>query len=227
MKTLRTTTCAGHGHPEFRITFDPSVVVVPDDARWLLTGLEASVAEGTRYKPGETVQVGWALTEVRQGEDGDLSLWESDMRSLPVQWSMGLSRTLAQLRVQKDVVESVLGADDVSFPSMRQSALICSRLGQGEEFILDRSKPADADSGWFFGCRHNDHDHNSAEELRRVSVYEAALLATRIIPYLALPPGVMVGLRGPATSIFLNGEPLDLKPGSYLAARACASADCR
>lgn len=223
MKTLRTTSCSHQGHPEFCITYDPNVVVVPDDAIWFLKGLEESVAGGARYKPGETIQVGWAIAVVRQEEEGDLTLWESDMQSMPIQWVAGLSSTLAQLRTQKDVVESVVGANDLSFPSMRQSALICSRFGHGEGLILDRFEPTGAASGWYFGCRDNDHDHNDAAELRCVSLYEAALHTPQIISYLALPPGVLVGLRGGGVpSIFLNGEPLVFKPGSYLAALAAA-----
>ena len=30
MKVLRTTTCGRHGHPEFRISYDPAMVVVAD-----------------------------------------------------------------------------------------------------------------------------------------------------------------------------------------------------
>ena len=76
MKVLRTTTCGRHGHPEFRIAYDPAVDVVPRDAEWFLGWLEESVAEGTRYKAGQTCQVGWLVTEVRQDESGDLALWE-------------------------------------------------------------------------------------------------------------------------------------------------------
>ncbi len=219
MKVLRTTTCGRYGHPEFRIAYDPAVVVVADDAEWFLNWLEESVGEGARYKPGQTCQLGWVVTEVRQHESGDLTLWEPDMRSLPVEWSEGVSYTLAHLRVQKDVVESVLEAGDLSFPSMRQSAIICTRLGRNEGAVLERSEPGVADSGWFCGCREEDHDHNEVAELRRVSLYEAAVRVPQVVPYLALPPGVLVGVSRGTPAVFRDGELLEFRPGSYLAVR--------
>lgn len=218
MKFLRTMTCAQHGHPEFRISFDSAVAA--NDAKWLLGWLEESVAEGTRFEIGQTCQVGWVVTEVRQHESGDLILWEPDMRSLPVQWSAAVSYTLAHLRVQKDVAESVLGAEDLLFPSMRQSALICTRLAENKDVVMERAESNGADSGWFCGCREKGHDHNDVAELRRVSLYEAAIRhAPQIVPYLGLPPGVLLCIGSGAPKIFFAGEPLPFKPGSYLAAR--------
>jgi hypothetical protein len=216
VKILRTTTCARLGHPEFRIAYDPAIVVIADDAKWLLGWLEESVAQGTRYVAGQTCQIGWITTEVRLDGD-DLSIWEPDMRRLPIEWSESVSHTLAHLRIQKDVVESVLGPGDLSFPSMRESAIICDRLGQGEGIVMERVEPAGADSGWFFGCTEDGHDHNDAAELRRVSLYEAvARHAPHIIPYLALPPGILVSIGAVDPVLYREGEPLLPRPGSYL-----------
>jgi len=50
-----------------------------------------------------------------------------------------------------------------------------------------------------------------------VSLYEAAVMSgMRIVPYLALPPGALLELGTGAPTIFLNGEPVAFKPGSYL-----------
>lgn len=220
MNVLRTTTCAHHGHPEFRIAYDPTVVVASGDAKWLVRWLEESIAEGTRFEAGQTCQVGWGVTEVRLHESGDLILCEPDMLSLPFQWSPTVSYTLAQLRAQKDVVESVLEAEDVSFPSMLQSALICTRLAKDEDAVMERTEPKGTDSGWFCGCWEDDHDHNDVAELRRVSLYAAAIRhAPQVAPYLALPPGVLVGVGDGPPDVFRNGDSLPFKPGSYLAAR--------
>jgi hypothetical protein len=220
MKVLRTTTCGRSGHPEFRIAYDPSVIVVADDAEWFLRWLQESVNEGAKYKTGQTCQVGWMVTQVRQHESGDFTLWEPDMRSFPIEWVDGVTSTLAHLRVQKDVIESVLGADDLSFPSLLQSAIICTRLGQDGGVVMERADPDGNDSGWFCGCREDGHDHNQIAELRRVSLYEAVVRhAPQIVPYLALPPGVLVGVSEHAPVVFRDGQPLEFRPGSYLAVR--------
>jgi hypothetical protein len=159
------------------------------------------------------------MIQVRLDGD-DLSIWEPDMRGLPIAWSESVSYTMAHLRIQKDVVESVLGPDELSFPSMRESAVICDQFGQGEDLVMERVEPAGADSGWFFGCREDGHDHNDAAELHRVSLYEAAIRhAPQIIPYLALPPGILIGVGPSGPTLFHQGEPLCPRPGSYLAKR--------
>lgn len=218
MNILRTTTCIEHRHPEFRVSYDPTIVHVNEDAEWLVNWLAQSVAAGTRFAPGETCQIGWSMLEFRQTEDGELSLWEPDMRSMPVVWGEGVSSTLAHLRIQKDVVESVLDADDIAFPSMCHSVLICTRLARSAGIIMERADSAGTDSGWFFGCRANDHDHNNAAELLRVSIFEAVVNhAPTVVPYLALPPGSLLGIGTSAPIMFLHGVPLVCKPGSILA----------
>lgn len=220
MKTLRTSKCSHHDHPEFQITIDSSIVVLDSDAEWFLRGLEEAVSQGERYSSGQTCQVGWMINEVRQHESGDLTWWEPDMRSFPVNWQEGINITLVQLRTQKDVVESVLTAEDITFPSLRQSAIICSRLEQSQNIIMERCESKELDSGWFFGCQLKDHDHNNIADLQRVSLYEAAVrFAPQIVPYLALPAGILVALKDGVPVIYRNGEPLTFQSGSFLATK--------
>jgi hypothetical protein len=217
---LRTTKCRGHGHPEFQITYDPALVPVENDVRWFIGWLEQSIAEGNRFSPGQTCQVGWTVTEVRHADGDSLSLWEPDMRTMPIVWSESVSKTLNNLRLQKDVVESVLSSSELLFPSMLQSAIICTRLGTDKGLVMERSQPRGTDSGWFCGCHAKDHDHNSVAELRRVSLYEAAeRYAPQIVPYLALPVGIFISVSNSAPAIFMKGEPLKSKVGTFLAAR--------
>ncbi len=220
MAVLQTTSCRHHRHPEFRITYDPAIVPVEDDVRWFVNWLEQAVARGEQFSDGQTCQVGWVVNEVRSGEDGFLALWEPDMRQMPIAWVESVSHTLAHLRLQKDVHESVLSADDLSFPSMLQSAIICTRLGRTEGVVMERSASSGSDSGWFCGCGDEDHDHNSAGQLQKVSLYEAAVrYAPQIVPYLGLPGGILLEAAEGVPTIFWHGKLLPFKPGSYLAAR--------
>ena len=139
---------------------------------------------------------------------------------MPVVWSESVSHTLAHLRAQKDVVESVMVGEEISFPSMRESAIICTRLAQGENFIMERIQPSGMDSGWFCGCWENNHDHNDPAELRCVSLYEATVrYSSEIVPYLALPSGFSVVVRNGAPILYKDGEPLAFKKMSYLEMR--------
>jgi hypothetical protein len=220
MQVQQTTSCGRHGHPEFRISYDPALVPVEDDVRWFLRWLEEAVAGGERFADGETCQVGWMVIQVRANPDGSLSLWEPDMRQVPVVRVESVSRTLAHLRLQKDVCESVVMPEEMSFPSAAQTALVCTRLGRTDGIVMDRREPSGAISGWFCGCDDKGHDHQDAGELRKVSLYEAAVrYEPGIIPYLALPAGILLRAgQGPPT-IFRRGELLAFKPGSYLDVR--------
>lgn len=226
MVILQTTTCGQNQHPEFRITYDPTLVPVEGDASWLVGWLEEAVAGGERFVGGQTCQIGWVVVEIRAGRDDTLALWEPDMNQFPVAWIDSVSHTLAQLRLQKDVCESVLSSSDISFPSMRQSAIICNRLGQTGCIVMERQTPSGVDSGWFYGCVGEDHNHNSFSELQRVSLYEAAVrYAPQIIPYLALPEGVLLEAGKGLPRIFRHSEALEFKPGSYLAGKHGAHRD--
>ncbi len=217
----QTTTCSQYGHPEFRITTEEKFGLVEPDLNWFMGWLEQSVVEGRRFESGQTCQVGWLVLEVRLNSDGTFSLWEPDLQAMPIVWKESVSTTLMHLRIQKDVVESVLSASELSFPSMRQSAIICSRLKKSKSLVLERSQPKGHASGWYFGCRDADHNHNDVSNLQCVSLYEAVVeCAPQVVPYLALPDGTLVCVDTDASpSIFKDGEPLNFKPESLLAAR--------
>jgi hypothetical protein len=220
MTILQTTSCQRHGHPEIRITYDPALVPVEDDARWFMSWLEEAVASGEQFTVEQTVQVGWMILLVRALEDGVLSLWEPDMRDMPIAWVESVSRTLAYLRLQKDVCESLLEVEDIAFPSLEQTAIICKRVGQTKGVFMERLVPSSRlDSGWFYGCTCEDHDHNNTDELRCVSLYELGVkVAPHVVQYLALPEGALIQLGQGKLSIFRHGVPLAIRAGSYLAA---------
>jgi hypothetical protein len=125
------------------------------------------------------------------------------------------------MRLQKDVVDSVLSSEDLQIPSLLQSTLICNFLREEDDnIVMERTEPRARDSGWFCGCRGKDHDHNDANELRCVSLYEAVVRHSQlIVPYLALPAGTFVAISNGRPTIFLNGEPAEFKNGSFLAAK--------
>lgn len=211
----QTQNCRQHIHPEFVLVFDPKVAIEPD-VDWFLGNLEKSVAQGERYIDGQTFPVGSMFTMIRGNADGTLSILEPDMIEMPVRWIDSISNTLAILRLQKDVVESVLPSDMLDFPSLRQSCIICNRLLDNQEFLMERTEPADRDSGWFVGCR-EEHDHQDPSQLVCISLFEAVVKRCRaMIGYLALPTGSLVGVTREGPGVFLDRNQLEVRPGSYL-----------
>jgi hypothetical protein len=190
---------------------------LPSSVQWLLEWIESEVAGGRRFLPEQTIQVGWSLLEVRQRTDGTLGLFEPDFQSMPMRFVDGVSNTLLHLLLQKSVIESLDLEGEIAIPSSCDSAIICTEFGSTEGFVMSRVTPKPTDSGWFIGCNRQAHDHQLAEVLRRVSLYEAAIChEDRTIPFLALPPDIFVEFGGHAPYFSRGERELVIRPGSYL-----------
>jgi len=123
---------------------------------------------------------------------------------------------LRHLRLQKSVVESVGLENILAFPNIRQSGIICSRHQDSIDFVMDRSKSENQDSGWFVGCEDPNHNHNDPANLQRTSLYELVLAKPDCIPFLALPEHSFVRKISNKVEIKYKQEALKIKANSYL-----------
>jgi len=184
---------------------------------WLIGWLEERVLGGEVFRPGESLQVGWMYDKIVSRSDGTLGIVEPDFKTVPVAWVEGVALTLRHIWFQKEVAASVALAP--SFPSYRQSAIVCSRLRGASAVMMHREEPSDVDSGWFIGCYDDDHDHQDPAELLSVSLFEAAVSwDQRFIAYLALPAGCYVVAGQGPPSISMHDKPLQVAPRSLLSA---------
>ncbi|HEY1174058.1 MAG TPA: hypothetical protein VGH19_22015 [Verrucomicrobiae bacterium] len=213
----KTTRCGEFGHKEFLIECD-DVLVQAGTTRWFIDWLESSVQAGKVFAPGQHVQLGWSILKVMPEVDNYLSFSEPDFSSSPIQFVPGVSQSLQHLFIQKSIAESIGVKEELTIPSLQTSAIICSRFSIEKPLFFSRSEPVEKDSGWFFGCLDQTHNHSVVEELRKVSLYEAALRhGFRMVPYLGLPAGTDVILVGKEIEIYRDRKPMALQPGSYLA----------
>jgi len=91
--------CADHGHAEFVLEVDPSAV--PEQhIEQIIQTLEGMVAHGSVFTPGQTLQVGWMITQVQRHDEMRLTLFEPDMRSLAVKYVPGVTETLREMMLQ-------------------------------------------------------------------------------------------------------------------------------
>lgn len=193
---LKTHDCGKFKHREFSPNFDPQKIL-RDDAQWLCDFLQRTVAEGVRYKTGETIQIGWMINTLESRKDRSLGILEPDFVSMPINWIDSVTTTLAHFRMQRDVVES-LGLEAPFFPSIRQSCIVGADLlmGQGTyDLILERSEPDDTDSGWFVGHAQSHSNYNDVANLRTLSLYELAIHVPLSVMFLALPIGFKIILN--------------------------------
>jgi hypothetical protein len=214
---ITTTKCHDYGHPELVLTLDSTSLEV--DARWFAGGLEQMVQSGSRFQPGQSLQIGWSLVWFVALPNETLGFEEPDMKSMPLVRQPGLTNSLRHLRLHKDTLESVLSSDALSFPSLQQSCLICTRLARSSSFFMDRRQPQCAESGWFIGCQADEHDHNDPTALKAVSLYEAAaIICPPALPYLGFPAGATIAVDE-VLSFFMDGEPLKVRKGSFVDAQ--------
>jgi hypothetical protein len=211
-----TQNCCEHRHPEISIECDDASALAPT-MKWFLGWIENEVARGRRFLPEQSIEVGWSLLEIHQRTDGTLGMFEPDFKSMPAKFVDGVSNTLLHLLIQKSVAESLGLGGEIATPSMRDSAVICTNFGLTKGFIMSRVCAKAGDSGWFFGCDNPEHDHQSPDALRCVSIYEVATCHdNRVIPFLGLPPDTFVGFAD-GVPFFSRGEAeLVIRPGSYL-----------
>jgi hypothetical protein len=190
--------------------------VIDPDVNWLAGFLSKNVASGTQYKPGELVQIGWVILKIQTNEEGTLSLLEPDFVEIPIRFVDSVTQTLVQLRLQKSVVESVAFEDLIAFPSLQQSCLICNRIKDRGDFMMERFEPSQNDSGWYLGCIDKDHDHNDPKNLQRISLYDIACGMMICVPFLALPPKTVIEAKAGNYQLRYKGQTIVPKENSFL-----------
>src|SRR5438093_1532738 len=96
---VSTTRCGKLGHPEFILEADESAV--PDVyLKGMAETMEGMVANGSIFRPGQTLQVACMITQVRPHGAAHLTLFEPDMKIVPIEWVPGITETLRQKMVQ-------------------------------------------------------------------------------------------------------------------------------
>ena len=208
-----TTQCGAHGHPEISLRCDGSIVP-EEDLDWFARNLEEMVAGGEKFKAGDTIKIGWIMARFKAA-DGLLALEEPDFKSFPIVWIDGITRTLADLRRQKDVVESLEGDMEPIFPAVDEAGCVCDRYTGGRPLVIQRDPPQDSFSGWSVTCDDPEHDH-ALEKLTPESLYRIALDMPAVVQFLALPPGLAGHICADEMEFITADGLLEIKPGSYL-----------
>jgi hypothetical protein len=227
MQTYRTTGCAAHGHPEVTLQLTRELPI-PNIERLLLGYFEGAVARGTKFKPDQTVRVGWALLRLIERDDGTLGVCEREL-SPEVAWVEQVDRALHDTWVQREIVASVGLLDEIAFPSQDDLVMVspCAEDG-GEPVILMRTPVEDAPdfSGWSLSCA-EEHEHG---EPVFVPLLAVAANNPGLVQLLALPPNTLVyvsweakdntpeGQRRIEPHVFRGENELVPADGSYLAA---------
>jgi hypothetical protein len=122
MRTYQTTKLGSFGHREITVQLvKPSPI--PDVQRMLLGYFEAAVARGTRFLPGQTIQLGWAKLRLCERADGTLGVEEREI-SPDERWTESVDRALQDTWLQREINASVGLLDELRFPTQDQSLMV-------------------------------------------------------------------------------------------------------
>ncbi|MGN4191832.1 MULTISPECIES: immunity protein Imm33 domain-containing protein [Burkholderia] len=200
---------------EFREKYGHPNIVVPmeDDlefgAQAILNYFEDQIRQGAIFREGETVQIGWSILMLKAGAGETLETWEPEFSSMPISWIRGANTTYRHLMVQKEVC-SQFGVEP-DYPSLRQAAVVSSEFSSSNEFFMVREPEDASNSGWVLTSRRG-ADANA--EFR--SLFEMAIKARRIIPFLALPVGAVVKFNRDEVSAELVGKKVSSKDNDLI-----------
>jgi hypothetical protein len=227
MIAYKTTGCSRHGHREFTIQLaDPSPI--PDLHRVLSDFFENAVARGTKFLPGQTVQIGWSKLRLCDRSDGTIGVEEREPTPNET-WVESVDRALKDLWLQREVVASVGLLDELAFPYQDEHVLVTDCMIDATAMIgirLAKQDTPEGMSGWSFTCA-EDHDHG---EKQVVPLLAVAAMTPAVVQLFALPhdtvvlvafrpkPNAPEGMLRIEPHVFRGGEELIPAPGSYLAA---------
>lgn len=212
----RRSTAAGRpGQPEFTLEYEPDALTELG-IDWLVTGLEESIREGSRFPVGETVGIGWLDCYVMDRGDGALGLCEPDFVHDPPEFVPGAANALEQVWFQREIARSVGLEPELDYPNYLQQASTCTEFPTADTVLMHRYPYEEGESGWFIGCRGEVHQH-TGDALRSATLYQLAITQPKIVGYLALPHDCTVVLGPGAPEIARHNRRLTAEPESLLA----------
>ncbi len=211
-----TSNCKRYSHPEFLIRVSNSAV--PEvDISLLLQFFEQRVAQGEKFRSGESLQVGWMFTMLEDGPEGFLRVLEPDMRVVPVKFVDSVDSTLLHLRNQLDTVRSLSPSVEPDFPSLRQSVIVHMNYKASSRLLLSRSGAADgADSGWWLSDLDDQASAQDPTRFVKTSLYQLGVDRPDLVKFFALPMGLQVVVDGALIGVLGEDGEVQQIPGSYL-----------
>ena len=197
---------------------------MPNVERILLDFFEDSVARGTAFAPGQTVQLGWSTLRLCDRADGTIGVEERELRPDEA-WTESVDRALVDVWLQKEVAASVGLLDAISFPKQDDMMMASDCALGGEPILMVRLEANELPqgfSGWTLACA-RDHDHG---ERHVIPLLALAANQPGLVQMLALPHGTQVFVKYTPIDgrlriephVFRNGAEIKPSEGSYLAA---------
>jgi hypothetical protein len=217
---FRTVSCSAKGHPEIclRLAGEERLPLSLHVEAPLLDFFESSVAAGTRFLPGHTVDFAGSVLSIFPRPDGTLGVAEWSNSA----WVDSVNEALNRAWLRNEVARSF--ALEAAFPSQRDKVLICNQIHNSQASLFlkrDKEEAEAGSSGWYVGCTDKSHDHDASENLDVIPI----TMITRDFPWLCqffgLPYGtdliVEMSSHVSVAVLWRGPDEASPAPGSYVA----------
>lgn len=210
-----TKNCKKYNHPEIEFIITNKSIPL-NDIKWMISTIENTVSNGTKYENQQTLQLGCTIVKFVQKNNGVLEIQEPDFVSLPIKFTSKLDNTLVFLRSQKDIVESVKEETDLLYPSILESIVVHKNYISANKVLLERTEIESNISGWWVYDYNDQESVNNASNFSNISLYEFALKRPDLVKFLALPVGFQALSSSEGASLYKSNQSVDIKINSYL-----------
>jgi hypothetical protein len=211
-------------HPLICFDYDMATAGAAEVLR-LVEALQEMVEAGSRFAEGDSLQYGWFPLWLRViDEQGLLQLLQPPVLGGESTLSDDISQALQLVAAQRTVnaafcLEFLLA----SIPSAASFVHVCDNLFDGDGFVMMRtgeSAGEDEESGFFFGCLDETHDHQDPANLSELRFVDLGCRRPQTLSLLAMPVGCLARVGpGKAIEARVRNRALALDPASPLASR--------
>ncbi len=147
--------------------------------------LQEQVESGTKFKPNETIQVGWIQLKVSTSKAG-LTLVAPCFSSNSKKLTDDCSDIINLFAKQRYIADSFKA--DYGWCSCKQYAVVIKEIGSCKDWFMNRIEPGKPnDSGWFIGAKDTLLDANNPEHLETISLWEIFCQRPQLGDFFLLP----------------------------------------
>lgn len=188
----------------------------------LLKFIESYITEqAKRILPEQAMRYGWTTLRFMSDKDNLSGLGlevllieelQNPFAQEDLSYVPGISNTLALLDSQHRAIRRNRVTGEAVYPHRSQRAMVCTRVTPKtiqhlRPLMANRCyEPDTHDSGWFFGCCDQDHDHDNPDELEMIHLHHLVEQFPGLLSYLGMPRDTMLVFEEYLVIVFRPGE---------------------
>lgn len=140
--------------------------------------------------------------------ESNLCFFEPDYYKTPINWIVGIEKTIKLIRYQLDTEKSFSLEYDRRELNVRNSLLMGNDvlMNSNEIFMIKTDSSDEMDSGWFIGNINTNLDYTNISNMKRISLYEAFCFNYKISWFINFPNNLLIFIENDKLKILKNNE---------------------